>query len=230
MPRIQPQHLILALDLDNPQEALDWARRLGPRIGCYKVGLQLFSNGGPDVVRRLHDSGVDVFLDLKLHDIPNTVSKATAALAGLGVKFLTIHTLGGRDMMRAAAEASGGRTTLLGVTILTSLSDTDVGELGFDHSASGEAMHLARLALNSGLSGLVCSPLEVPLIRRQMGDGPVLVTPGVRPEGSGHDDQSRTATPADALRDGASHLVVGRPILAATDPVAVVDSLLATDY
>ncbi|MDX6766774.1 MAG: orotidine-5'-phosphate decarboxylase [Candidatus Methylacidiphilales bacterium] len=226
---ISPNQIILALDLDSPDEAIRWAERFGPRIGCYKVGLQLFSRSGPDLVRELRRRQAEVFLDLKLHDIPNTVAKAVEALLPLDLKFLTLHTLGGPTMIEAAvkAAATAPQTTLLGVTILTSLGDDEINQLGFDHTASGQAVHLARLAVNAGLRGLVCSPLEAPLLRGQLGPDITLVTPGVRPLGSGVDDQSRIATPRQALEDGASYIVIGRPILAASDPEAALSAILA---
>jgi orotidine-5'-phosphate decarboxylase len=226
---IAPEQIILALDLDSPDEALRWADRFGPRIGCYKVGLQLFSRSGPSLVRQLRQRQARVFLDLKLHDIPNTVAKAIAALIDLDVQFLTIHTLGGPSMIEAAlrAAAPAPQTTLLGVTILTSLGDEEISALGFDHTASGQAVHLARLGVQYGLRGLVCSPLEVPLLRRQLDPDIKLITPGIRPAGADADDQTRTASPRRALDEGATHLVIGRPILAAPDPEAALAAILA---
>jgi orotidine-5'-phosphate decarboxylase len=226
---IRSEQVILALDLDSPTEALRWADRLGPRIGCYKVGLQLFSRGGPELVRELRSHGVDVFLDLKLHDIPNTVAKAVEALLPLDLKFLTIHTLGGTSMIQAALRAAtpAPQTTLLGVTVLTSLGDDEVSQLGFDHTASGQAVHLARLGVAAGLKGLVCSPLEVAILRGQLDPDIRLVTPGVRTTGSDIGDQARIATPRQAINNGATHLVIGRPILAASDPEAALAAILA---
>lgn len=226
---ISPERIILALDLDSPDEALRWADRFGPRIGCYKVGLQLFSRSGPELIRELRKRGAEIFLDLKLHDIPNTVAKAVDSLITLDLKFLTIHTLGGQNMIEAAVKAAAAapRTTVLGVTVLTSLSDDDIIHLGFDHTASGQAVHLARLGIAAGLKGLVCSPIEAPILRTQLGPDITLVTPGVRPTGADAGDQTRIATPRKALNDGASCLVIGRPILAAPDPEAALASILA---
>lgn len=226
---ITPEQIILALDLDSPDEALRWADRFGPRIGCYKVGLQLFSRSGPSVVRELRQRQARVFLDLKLHDIPNTVAKAVSALIDLDIQFLTIHTLGGFSMIQAAlkAAAPAPQTTVLGVTVLTSLGDGEISTLGFDHTASGQAVHLARMGVQAGLCGLVCSPLEAPLLRSQLGPDIALVTPGVRPAGAEVGDQTRIATPRHALLDGATHLVIGRPILAAPDPEAALTAILA---
>lgn len=226
---IAPGQIILALDLDSPDDALAWVDRFGPRIGCYKIGLQLFSRTGPQFVREVRDRGVEVFLDLKLHDIPNTVAKAVESLLLLSPKFLTIHTLGGPSMIQAAlaAAAPAPATTLLGVTVLTSLGDEEISALGFDHTASGQAVHLARLGVAAGLRGLVCSPLEAPFLRPQLGPDIALITPGVRPAGADAGDQTRIATPRRALEDGATHLVIGRPILAAPDPEAALHAILA---
>lgn len=226
---IAPDRIILALDVDSPDEALRWAGRLGARVGCCKVGLQLFSLAGPELVRELRRRGVPVFLDLKLHDIPNTVAKAVEALLPLDVRFLTLHTLGGPAMIEAAlrAAAPAPQTTLLGVTVLTSLGNEEITRLGFDHTASGQAVHLARLGVEAGLRGLVCSPVEAPILRGQLGPDIQLITPGVRPAGTDAGDQTRIATPRRAIDEGSSFLVIGRPILAAADPEAALEAILA---
>jgi len=220
--------LILALDMPDDREALSWVDRFSGRIGYFKVGLQLFTAYGPPLVREIRQRGAKVFLDLKLHDIPNTVAKAVESVCQLDIQMLTLHTLGGRSMMEAAVRAASGhpQTTLLGVTVLTHLDDDDLRVLGFDHSASGQVLHLARLAKEAGLCGLVCSPQEVRHLRQQLGADLILVTPGVRPEGSAADDQSRIATPAEAILNGSNHVVIGRPILKASDPSAMIDSIL----
>jgi orotidine-5'-phosphate decarboxylase len=226
-----PDQLILALDVHDPQEALRWVDRFQGRIGTFKVGLQLFSSHGPDFVREMRRKKAEVFLDLKLHDIPNTVAKSIEALCQLDVRFLTIHTSGGKAMMEAAVAASAPfpQTTLLGVTVLTHLTDDDLSDLGFDHSSSGQVLHLARYAKSSGMKGLVCSPLEVPLLRRELKIAEMtLVTPGVRPLGSETNDQSRIATPQQSLADGSTHVVIGRPVLQAKNPDQVVDDLLSS--
>ncbi|NJK92437.1 MAG: orotidine-5'-phosphate decarboxylase [Blastochloris sp.] len=225
-----PDQIILALDVHDPKEALSWVDRFQGRIGTFKIGLQLFSANGPSLVREMRKKNVAIFLDLKLHDIPNTVAKSIEALCQLDLRFLTIHCSGGRAMMEAAAQAAlpFPQTTLLGVTVLTHLSDDDVRELGYDHSSSGQVLHFARLAQSSGVQALVCSPLEVPLLRREFPpEAMKLVTPGVRPLGSATDDQSRIATPQQSLAEGSTHVVIGRPILNAPDPDAVLDSLLS---
>jgi orotidine-5'-phosphate decarboxylase len=226
---MRPDNLILALDVSDPDEALAWVRRFHDRIGYFKIGLQLFTAQGPDFVRAVRRTGARVFLDLKLHDIPNTVARAVEAVCRLDIQFLTIHTLGGKAMMAAAlaAAAPTPQTTLLGITVLTSHDNDDLDDLGFDHSTSGQALLLARLAQRSGLRGLVCSPQEVALLRRELGPEFCLVTPGVRPAGAALDDQSRVATPGEAIASGSSHIVVGRPITAAADPAAAVASILA---
>lgn len=226
-----PDQLILALDVHDPQAALNWVDRFQGRIKTFKVGLQLFTGHGPELVKAIRRKNVEVFLDLKLHDIPNTVAKSIESLCQLDLRFLTIHTSGGRAMMEAAAQAASSfpQTTVLGVTVLTHLADEDLRELGFDHSSSGQVCHLARLAKNCGLKGLVCSPLEVPLLRRELKpQDMVLVTPGVRPVGSETNDQTRIATPAQALADGSTHVVIGRPVLNATDPDQVINDLLSS--
>jgi orotidine-5'-phosphate decarboxylase len=226
-----PDQLILALDVHDPKEALAWVERFQGRIGTFKVGLQLFTGHGPELVREIRRRKAEVFLDLKLHDIPNTVAKSIEAVCQLDVRFLTIHTSGGRAMMESAVAAAAAfpQTTLLGVTVLTNLTDDDLRELGFDHSSSGQVFHLARYAKTCGMKGLVCSPLEVPLLRRELkAQDMILVTPGVRPPGSETNDQSRIATPQQSIADGSTHVVIGRPVLNAADPDKVVDELLAS--
>ena len=225
---MKPDNLILALDVYNAQQAFSWVDRFSDRIGYFKIGLQLFTSHGPELVREMRQRGAKVFLDLKLHDIPNTVAKAVESVCQLDIHFLTVHTLGGKSMMQAAVEAATAyqQTTLLGVTVLTHLDDDDLREMGFDHSTSGQVLTLSRLARDSGLHGLVCSPQEVALLRKEMGPEFCLVTPGVRPVGSASDDQSRIATPQEAIRSGASHVVIGRPVLNAPDPDKVINDLL----
>ncbi|MDR1146315.1 MAG: orotidine-5'-phosphate decarboxylase [Verrucomicrobiales bacterium] len=228
---MQPAQLILALDVSDANEALAWVRRCRDKVGCFKIGLQLFAAHGPELVRAVRQTGANVFLDLKLHDIPHTVAKAVEVLGRLDVQFLTVHTLGGRAMLEAAVRAAAlaaPHTTLLGVTVLTSHDNDDLDDLGFEHSTAGEALLLAKLAKGAGLRGLVCSPQEVALLRQELGADFALVTPGVRPAGAAVDDQSRVATPAEAIASGSSHIVIGRPILQAADPAAVIDALLAS--
>jgi orotidine-5'-phosphate decarboxylase len=210
--------LIVAFDLPSGREALALAERL-PRLAWAKLGPTLFVREGPALVREFTARGVRVFLDLKWHDIPNTVTGAVAAARELGVAMATVHCLGGPTMMRAAAGAAG-ELALVGVTVLTSHASADfeqvlgrgVPDLGF------EAERLARAALHAGLRGVVASGEEVGLLREALGAEPWLVVPGIRLPGDGADDQARTVTPEDAVRHGATHLVVGRPITAARDP------------
>lgn len=220
--------LIIALDRSDDAQALDLVDRLGDAVDFYKVGAELFTSSGPSVVRALRDRDKRVFLDLKYHDIPNTVAYAVVAARDLGVDLLTVHAAGGDGMLRAAAEAAGDDgPVIVAVTLLTSLSSSDVEQVWGRSvpSLRGEVDRLAALALACGLQGVVASALEVEALKRRHGSGFVVVTPGIRPAGAAADDQSRTATAADAARAGADYLVVGRPVHAASDPLAVVLAL-----
>ncbi len=228
------ERLIVALDVADPGEALRLVELLQPEVGLFKIGLQLYTAAGPDLVRRVVERDARVFLDLKLHDIPNTVAGATAAACRLGVEMLTIHTSGGKAMMAAARDAaeqarpeSGTRLKLLGVTVLTSLGPADLAELGFGGGVDEVVVRLARHAQVAGLDGLVCSPREAARLRSSGLEKLLLVTPGIRPQGAAADDQRRSATATEALRAGATYLVVGRPILKAADPVAAARGLVA---
>ena len=212
--------VIVALDRSSGREALELVRALGEDVDFYKVGFELFTRAGPDVVSELRSLGKRVFLDLKLHDIPHTVARAVQAAADLEVELLTVHVAGGPEMMKAAQAAAGEELSLVGVTLLTSLSPNDVESAwGFSiDSIRKEVVRLATLARDSGLAGVVTSPHEASAVRRRLGQGPLIVTPGIRlPRGKAH-DQARTATPHAAVRAGATHLVVGRAVTAATDP------------
>ncbi|MDR2863678.1 MAG: orotidine-5'-phosphate decarboxylase [Puniceicoccales bacterium] len=215
--------LILALDVDTKEAALSLVRPLQGRLRWVKLGLQLFTRHGPDIVDDFAALGFKVFLDLKLHDIPNTVASAIQSLRGRPCSLLTLHTLGGPEMMRRAAAAAREAlpgATVLGVTVLTSMDDAQLAAVGVARAPGEQVRLLAKLAVASGLNGLVCSPLELPVLRADLGPGPLLVTPGIRASGAAADDQSRTLTPAQAAAQGATHIVVGRPILKAADPVA----------
>jgi len=212
------ERLIVALDVSSAQAARELVSTIGAAAGIYKVGLQLFTAEGPGLVRELINSGLKIFLDLKLHDIPHTVSRAVKAAADLGVTMLTVHSSAGSAVLRAAVEAAGGKLAILAVTVLTSFSDEDLDETGVSDPVASQVLRLAALARGAGCWGIVTSPRETASIRRFMGEGFAIVNPGVRPAGAGKDDQERTATPAEAIRAGATYIVVGRPITQSTDP------------
>jgi len=220
--------IIIALDFPDEQQAMALVKRLDPAKCRVKVGKELFTRCGPVLVEKLVNSGFDVFLDLKFHDIPQTVARACVAAAELGVWMINVHALGGRKMMEAAHEAiqkSVHSPLLIAVTILTSMDDEDIHEIGLSGQATSNALHLAKLAQQSGLDGVVCSPHEVEAIRRSFGQEFLLVTPGIRPQSSRQDDQKRIMTPFEAVRLGADYLVIGRPITAAADPDAAFQAL-----
>ena len=225
----ESNRIIVALDYADATQARALVDRLEPARCALKVGKELFTREGPGLVREFVQAGFAVFLDLKFHDIPNTVAAACRAAADLGVWMLNVHASGGRRMMEAAVEAlaeqGGQRPLLIGVTVLTSLGREDLAEIGLDVSPEVQVMRLARLASEAGLDGVVCSPREVAPLRRELGDDFVLVTPGVRPAGSATGDQKRVMTPAEALAAGASHLVIGRPITRAPDPLAALAAI-----
>jgi orotidine-5'-phosphate decarboxylase len=215
------ERIIVALDTDSPESALSAVKALAGHVGMFKVGMELFPRGGPDLVRKIHDAGADVFLDLKFHDIPNTVAGAVRSAAALGVRFTTVHASGGRQMLASAAEAAGGTgTTILAVTVLTSLDGSDLSEIGVPSSPADMVLRLAGMAMREGIGGYVCSAREVSAVRELVGNSAVLVTPGVRLQDDAALDQKRVVTPFDAMRNGADYLVVGRPITQAADPVA----------
>jgi len=217
--------LIVALDTADPARAVEWAAAVRPCCGVLKLGLEFFAANGPQGVRAVQAAGgLPVFLDLKLHDIPNTVAGAVRAVLPLGAALITLHASGGAAMIaaaRAAADPAGAaRPMLLAVTVLTSLDDAALQATGIDGGAALQVLRLARLALAAGADGVVCSPREVALLRRELGPHPLLVVPGVRPEGAAPGDQARTMTPAQAIAAGADRIVVGRPITGAPDPAA----------
>jgi len=223
--------LIVALDVQTREEAVAKVRAIGDGVGFYKIGLELFTAEGPDVVRAVKDLGKRVFLDLKFHDIPRTVERAVRSGGKLGVDLMTIHSVGGKAMIRAAADAAAefgsNGPKILAVTVLTSLDQTDLADVGIVNRTPAEQVRaMAAFATGNGAHGLVCSPKEVGFLSHAFQPGTLFVTPGVRPAGSAVGDQKRVATPADAVRDGATHLVVGRPILAAEDPVAAAAAML----
>jgi orotidine-5'-phosphate decarboxylase len=221
------ERLIVALDVSSSAEAQRLVQHIGEAAGIYKVGLQLFTAEGPGLVRDLVESGKRVFLDLKLHDIPNTVGHAVNSAAELGVHMLTVHASGGAAMLRAASEASAGRVNLLAVTVLTSLSEDDLHEVGVPDKIVDQALRMAALAKTTGCQGIITSPRELLLLRKLLGESFAIVTPGIRPAGAAAHDQQRTATPAQAISNGASHIVVGRPITHAADPVQAAQAIIA---
>jgi orotidine-5'-phosphate decarboxylase len=216
----------VALDAPDLATAVRWAAAVGPYVSTVKVGLQVYLRDGAEGVRRAREAsgGRDVFLDLKLHDIPATVAGAARSVAALEPTYLTVHASGGRAMVRAAVDALPD-TLVVGVTVLTSLGEDDLAAVGLAGPAHDAVRRLAVLAVDSGARALVCSPREVALVRREVGDGVLLITPGVRPAGAAADDQSRVATPEQALAAGADLLVVGRPITGAPDPGAAARAL-----
>ena len=225
------KRVIVALDFPDAGSALAAAGRLDPALCRVKVGKELFVSAGPAIVGQLHERGFEVFLDLKFHDIPNTVAGACRAAARLGVWMLNVHASGGSAMMRAAREAVAAfprPPLLIGVTVLTSLSDAELGEVGFAGSAAANVGRLARLAAASGLDGVVCSAQEAAMLREALGACFVTVTPGIRLAGDATGDQSRVATPGDAVRLGAHYLVIGRPVTQAADPAATLQSIVSS--
>jgi orotidine-5'-phosphate decarboxylase len=227
--------IALALDVDNDGEALGIVAELKDSVGVFKVGLQLFTAYGPDIVRRITGMGGRVFLDLKYHDIPNTVAKASAEAVKLGVSIFNVHTLGGLDMMKAAVEATRETAqkldlpmpAVLGVTILTSMDELSLRkELKITRSLRREVVHLARLAQRAGMHGVVASPQEIKTLRRAVRGEFVILTPGVRPAWADKDDQKRVMTPGEAVEAGADYIVVGRPVLRSRDRKAAVEKIL----
>ena len=208
--------IAVALDAPDAETAARWAAALSPHVAVVKVGMELFYRAGPGVVDRVRGDN-EVFLDLKLHDIPNTVAGAARSVAGLGVRYLTVHASGGADMVRAAVEAAPD-VTIAGVTVLTSMDAATLDAVGLAGLAADAVRRLAALAVGAAAGALVCSPQEVAAVRAEVGPGVVLITPGVRPAGADVGDQARVATPQDALAAGADLVVVGRPITGATDP------------
>ena len=224
-----PCDLILVLDAPSPREIAPTLKRLAGTVRWAKVGLEMFTACGPDCVREVADLGFKVFLDLKLHDIPNTVAKAVESASKLPIRMLTLHTGGGPEMMKWAAKAQAASAPdllLLGVTVLTSMSAQELLSVGVNDAPVDQVVRLGRLAVDSGLRGLVCSPLEIAPLRAVLPTHVALITPGIRPRDAKADDQTRVMTPADAAQAGASYLVVGRPIFQAADPVAAAQAML----
>ena len=225
-----PNPIFVALDTPSLDRARSLAQSLRPYVGGVKLGLEFYGANGPDGVRAIVSAGAPVFLDLKLHDIPNTVAGAMKALAPIGAAIINVHASGGAAMMRAAADAA--RTVerpakIIAVTVLTSLEDRDLPDIGVSDTALSQAVRLAKLSKDSGLDGVVCSPHEIAAVRAACGSKFLIVTPGVRPAGGELGDQKRVMTPSQAVEAGADILVIGRPITAAADPVEAAKQIAA---
>jgi len=220
--------IIVALDYADADSALELVRRLDPALCRLKVGKELFTAAGPQFVEKLASSNFGVFLDLKFHDIPNTVAKACSAASNLGVWMLNVHASGGIEMMQAAKQAvdrSAAKPLLIAVTVLTSMNQETLNQVGIHTDLPTHVLNLARLTQQAGLDGVVCSALEAQMLRSNLGSQFCLVTPGIRPANASKDDQSRIVTPADALALGSSYLVIGRPITQAADPLAALEAI-----
>ncbi|MAY05708.1 MAG: orotidine-5'-phosphate decarboxylase [Verrucomicrobiales bacterium] len=226
--------IIVALDVPEASAALTLAEEVASAVGAFKIGKELFVSAGPDIVKRVRDTGAAVFLDLKFHDIPNTVAKAVASATQLDVQMLTVHTCGGSTMLERALEAAdetaeqtGNEAPLiLGVTVLTSMDESDLNEVSVNKTPENQVIHLAQMATGAGLKGLVCSPKEIAPLRKVLPAEVKLVTPGIRPAGSETGDQKRVMSPADAVQAGADWLVIGRPIYAADHPREAAEAIL----
>jgi len=226
--------IIAALDVPTAEAALKLAQQIAPAVGAFKIGSELFTAAGPDIVKKIRATGASVFLDLKFHDIPNTVAKSVTAAVQLDVQMLTVHTSGGFEMLKAAEQAAEevawrlGRTPplVLGVTVLTSLDTATLREIGLDVNVEYQVRRLATVATRAGLRGLVCSPQEVVKLRQTVPPAMQLITPGIRTGAEMADDQKRTLTPKEAILAGANWLVIGRPIYAAENPRAAAEKIL----
>lgn len=223
--------IIVALDAKSQCDALTIAEQLDPALCRVKVGKELFTHEGPTVVKALHDKGFEVFLDLKFHDIPNTTAQAVCAAADLGVWMVNVHAAGGRKMMETCVErlkAGNYQTQLIAVTVLTSMGHEDLKDIGLDIEPFQQVQRLAKLTQESGLDGVVCSAQEAKMLRETLGQDFALVTPGIRPDGSNADDQKRIVTPKQAMLDGSTHMVIGRPITKSDNPRQTLKDILAT--
>lgn len=232
---MQPnERLIVALDVDSKEKAMELAEMLISHVGMFKIGMELFYSCGPEIVKSIRSLGGRIFIDLKLHDIPNTVYRATRVLTRYGANIINVHTAGGMEMMRAASEAASeeaqhqgiDRPLVIAVTVLTSMGQQELNQLGVSGNLNDRVRSWAKMAQNSGLDGVVASALEAPAIRQACGQSFAVITPGIRPTGSYAGDQKRVVTPADAIKAGATYLVVGRPITAAPNPTEVARQVL----
>ena len=230
----QHDRIIFALDVGDMDSAKDWVRKLKGRVGWFKVGLELFTAVGPDIVRLVKDNDIKCFLDLKFHDIPNTVAGAVRSAVKTGADMMTIHLSGGRAMITAAREAAREASNrlgtvkpkIVGVSVLTSLGSDDLKEIGVGNNPTDQVAHLARLASSCNIDGMVCSAEDLPHVRKKVPESLMLITPGIRPGGSQKGDQKRIATPSFALKSGADLLVIGRPISEASDPIMAVQQIV----
>jgi len=228
------ERLIVALDVDTKEKALNLVEKLRNEIKIFKVGSELFTSCGPDIVAAVKAKGCGIFLDLKFHDIPNTVAKSAAAAARLGVSILNVHAMGGYEMMKKCAESVAEeakalkivKPKIIAVTVLTSMDENNLKKVGIDDNMEKQVLKLAKLALNASLDGVVASPSEVKLLREELGKEFIIITPGVRPEWALVNDQKRVATPKEAVLNGATYIVVGRPIVEAPDPLAAAKRIL----
>lgn len=220
--------IIVAIDASNQRDALALADQMNPEYCRLKVGKELFTQLGPQIVKDLHQRGFEVFLDLKFHDIPNTTAQAVLAAAELGVWMVNVHASGGRNMMQTTVQRlkdGGYKTHLIAVTVLTSMGREDLLEVGLDIDPADQVLRLAKLAQSSGLDGVVCSAQEAPVLRQALGSDFLLVTPGIRPVGTAADDQKRIVTPQQAIADGVNHMVIGRPITRADNPAQALQDI-----
>ncbi len=221
------ERLIVALDYSTSREALTLVDQLSGHVSFFKIGLQLYTIAGPEIVREVTATGAKIFLDLKLHDIPNTVAKAVAAAGDLRVEMLTVHLSGGRKMLEAAVAAAPPELLLLGVTVLTSSDESTLQETGVSDSVAAQTLRLAQLGRTAGVDGLIASPHELRSLRNDLGECVTIITPGVRPAWAAADDQKRFTSPAEAVRNGADYLVIGRPITAHKEPLEATRAIIA---
>jgi orotidine-5'-phosphate decarboxylase len=221
------EKIIVALDVPTKSDALRLVEQLRPEISFFKIGLQLYTAEGPEIVRAVQGAGAKVWLDLKLHDIPNTVGRAVESAAALGLQLLTIHLSGGGEMIRAATSAKKGQMSILGVTVLTSLSEETLREIGVTNKMEEQVLRLAKLGVENGIDGVVASPHEIKKLRAAFGDKIIIAVQGIRPTWAKADDQKRFMTPRDALEAGATYIGIGRPITKASDPRAAVRKILS---
>ena len=220
------ENIIVALDVPTKKEALELVEKLDGQISFFKIGLQLYTAEGPEIVRAVSSTGSKVFLDLKLHDIPNSVARAVESVSRLGAQMLTVHLSGGSEMVRAATTARANNMLLLGVTVLTSSTEETLREIGIASGVADQVLRLAKLGVDAGIDGVVASPHEIKPLRREFGDKIKIVVPGIRPSWSEPGDQRRTMTPCEALEAGADYLVIGRPIIADAKPREATERIL----